>query len=319
MTDIRTPIGPLRPYHIYPLIVYLRDHYRELDDETRRALMAHVAMHSADPAAVSALADIHEDAWGSLYPREATVTPGTADTIDKFIATYGHPSAEDDALLERLILNPTPDYGAVLADEDAAESGATSTPDATAAGIEGFLGAHGVAEVVRAKVTAEAAEKTPSAAQPAAAAVAAAQPAAEVAPAATSTAASAEPAPAPVADEDTSAPAAASADNTVTPADETAAVIAETEVSAVTHTAEGAVPAAVVAKNTGKGQTPASSLSESLAKIYIRQGKYRRAYEILSDLNLKNPEKSIYFADQLRFLRKVISLLPPEQEGEGGV
>lgn len=91
MTDIRTPIGNLRPYHVYPLIVYLRDHYREMDDETRRALMAHVAMHSPDPAAVAALADIHEDAWGSLYPREDTVTPGTTDTIDKFIATYGHP------------------------------------------------------------------------------------------------------------------------------------------------------------------------------------------------------------------------------------
>ncbi len=317
MTDIRTPIGNLRPYHIYPLIVYLRDHYRELDDETRRALMAHVAMHSADPAAVSALADIHEDAWGSLYPREDTVTPGTADTIDKFIATYGHPSAEDDALLERLILNPTPDYGAVLADEDAeSEDVASSAPDATAVGIEGFLGAHGVAEAVRAKVTAEAAEKAPSAAQPTAA-----QSAAETAPAAASAATPAEPAPAPVADEHTlavvSAVAVAPADGAASADRETATVATETEGPAATHTAEGVAPA-VATKISGKDQTPASSLSESLAKIYIRQGRYRRAYEILSDLNLKNPEKSIYFADQLRFLRKVISLLPPEQEGEGG-
>lgn len=292
MTDIRTPIGNLRPYHIYPLIVYLRDHYRELDDETRRALMAHVAMHSADPAAVSALADIHEDAWGSLYPREDTVTPDTVDTIDKFIATYGHPTAEDDALLERLILNPTPDYGAVLADEEAeSESAASSTPDATAVGIESFLGAHGVAEAVRAKVTAEAAEKAPSVAQSSV----------ETAPVAASASTYA-------ADEHASTSAGS----------ETAPVATETETPAVTHTAEGVVPAAIATKISGKDQTPASSLSESLAKIYIRQGRYRRAYEILSDLNLKNPEKSIYFADQLRFLRKVISLLPPEQEGEGG-
>lgn len=285
MTDIRTPIGNLRPYHVYPLIVYLRDHYREMDDETRRALMAHVAMHSPDPAAVAALADIHEDAWGSLYPREDTVTPGTTDTIDKFIATYGHPSAEDDALLERLILNPTPDYGAVLADEDAeSEETVSGATDATAAGIEGFLGAHGVAEAVRAKVTAETAQSTTPAASTADAVSATAE---ENAAAET----------VPDASVDTEA---------VSPAPIAAAPVAETK-----------MPAAP-AKISGKDQTPASSLSESLAKIYIRQGRYRRAYEILSDLNLKNPEKSIYFADQLRFLRKVISLLPPEHEGEGG-
>lgn len=276
MTDIRTPIGNLRPYHVYPLIVYLRDHYRELDDETRHALMAHVAMHSADASAVAALADIHEDAWGTLYPRKDTVTPDTADTIDKFIATYGHPSAEDDALLERPILNPTPDYGAVLADEDArGEDAASVTPDATAAGIENFLGTHGVAEAVRPKATAEASQPSSIGANDARLAV---------------------------------------YDGS------NAAVSAEAEVAATpaaVPVAEDAMPAATPAKNSGKDQTPSSSLSESLAKIYIRQGRYRRAYEILSDLNLKNPEKSIYFADQLRFLRKVISLLPPEQEGDG--
>lgn len=284
MTDIRTPIGNLRPYHVYPLIVYLRDHYREMDDETRRALMAHVAMHSPDPAAVAALADIHEDAWGSLYPREDTVTPGTTDTIDKFIATYGHPSAEDDALLERLILNPTPDYGAVLADEDARGEDAASVPsDATAAGIENFLGTHGVAEAVRPKAATEASQPSSIGANDA-------------------------------------RPAVYDGSNAVVSAEASAAPSAEAEVAATpaaVPVAEDAIPAATPAKNSGKDQTPSSSLSESLAKIYIRQGRYRRAYEILSDLNLKNPEKSIYFADQLRFLRKVISLLPPEQEGDG--
>lgn len=297
MTDIRTPIGNLRPYHVYPLIVYLRDHYRDMDEDTRRILMAHVAMHSADPAAVSALADIHEDAWGTLYPREDTVTPGTADTIDKFIATYGHSSTEDDALLERLILNPTPDYGAVLADEDAdSDDAASAATDATAAGIEGFLGAHGVAEAVRAKVTAEETQTDSSAVHSAEAASPATEPAA--------------------------APAAAPATEAAAIPETAAAAAPAANVPGVTAataaTAEGVVPVATTTKRSGKDQMPASSLSESLAKIYIRQGRYRRAYEILSDLNLKNPEKSIYFADQLRFLRKVISLLPPEQEGESG-
>lgn len=47
-------------------------------------------------------------------------------------------------------------------------------------------------------------------------------------------------------------------------------------------------------------------LSESLAKIYIKQRRYTKAFEIISNLSLNYPEKSIYFADQLRFLRKLI-------------
>ncbi len=63
--------------------------------------------------------------------------------------------------------------------------------------------------------------------------------------------------------------------------------------------------------------TPArsSSLSESLAKSYIRQGRYRRAYEIISELNLNNPEKSVYFADQLRFLQKLMALQEARNNG----
>ncbi|MDE7024627.1 MAG: hypothetical protein K2O88_01960 [Paramuribaculum sp.] len=58
-----------------------------------------------------------------------------------------------------------------------------------------------------------------------------------------------------------------------------------------------------------KVSTPAadSPLSESLAKFYIKRHRYDKAYEIISQLSLNFPEKSIYFADQLRFLRKLIA------------
>ena len=49
-----------------------------------------------------------------------------------------------------------------------------------------------------------------------------------------------------------------------------------------------------------------STFSESLAKIYIKQGKYSKALEIIKNINLNFPEKSIYFADQIRFLRKLV-------------
>ncbi len=51
---------------------------------------------------------------------------------------------------------------------------------------------------------------------------------------------------------------------------------------------------------------PDSLLSESLAKIYIKQRRYDKAFEIITQLSLNYPEKSCYFADQLRFLKKLI-------------
>ena len=50
----------------------------------------------------------------------------------------------------------------------------------------------------------------------------------------------------------------------------------------------------------------AGFFSETLAKIYIKQKKYDKALEILRKLNLIYPEKSRYFADQIRFLEKLI-------------
>ena len=46
--------------------------------------------------------------------------------------------------------------------------------------------------------------------------------------------------------------------------------------------------------------------TETLAKIYIRQKKYEKALEIIKRINLKYPKKSTYFADQIRFLEKLI-------------
>lgn len=49
--------------------------------------------------------------------------------------------------------------------------------------------------------------------------------------------------------------------------------------------------------------------TETLAKIYIKQEKFEKAIDIFEHLCLKYPEKSAYFAEQIRFLKKLIKYL----------
>lgn len=49
-----------------------------------------------------------------------------------------------------------------------------------------------------------------------------------------------------------------------------------------------------------------SYFTETLAKIYIKQGRYEKALEIIQRLYLEHPKKNRYFADQIRFLKKLI-------------
>lgn len=175
----------------------------------------------------------------SFYPAaDAAAHPSTDAAIDEFLSTYGHRSAEEDELLERLIFNPVGDYSEQLARESCAPVPPAPDDDTRQARIDRFLLAN----------PAEGTATPPPV------------PAARPAPATTDSApvARSEHAPAP-------APA---------PAPQTAA--------------------------------KDSSLTESLAKIYIKTRRYERAYEILHDLSLRFPEKSAYFADQLRFLQKLI-------------
>ncbi|MCM1320210.1 MAG: hypothetical protein NC217_07505 [Muribaculaceae bacterium] len=54
-------------------------------------------------------------------------------------------------------------------------------------------------------------------------------------------------------------------------------------------------------KSTGDTQ-----LTESFVRILVKNRNYSKAIEIISELSLNNPKKSIYFADQIRFLKKLI-------------
>lgn len=46
--------------------------------------------------------------------------------------------------------------------------------------------------------------------------------------------------------------------------------------------------------------------TEAQARIFIKNHNYQSALEIIQRLSLINPEKSVYFADQIRFLKKLI-------------
>ena len=48
-------------------------------------------------------------------------------------------------------------------------------------------------------------------------------------------------------------------------------------------------------------------LTEIMAGIYIKQGKYENAVKIIRQLSLTYPKKNRYFADQIRFLEKLIN------------
>lgn len=55
------------------------------------------------------------------------------------------------------------------------------------------------------------------------------------------------------------------------------------------------------------GGVQEAEVTETGARQLIRERKYKEAVEILRTLNLNNPKKSVYFADQIRFLEKVIA------------
>ncbi len=46
--------------------------------------------------------------------------------------------------------------------------------------------------------------------------------------------------------------------------------------------------------------------TETLARIYIKQGRYQKALDIITRLSERIPSKNVYFADQIRFLEKLI-------------
>ena len=69
---------------------------------------------------------------------------------------------------------------------------------------------------------------------------------------------------------------------------------------------EQPAPAPAPAEEPDASLPETSFFTETLANIYIKQGKYEKALEIIKRLCLEYPNKNRYFADQIRFLEKII-------------
>lgn len=192
------------------------------------AMRARVAVLTADKQALASLAAAPGEDPATFYPPQPVAEPVSTDSaIDTFLDTYGRTSPEEDALLERLIFNPVPEYADLLEDSEA-QSAPSTAQDAM---IDAFL---------RREEEAQTPFEMPAPEEPG----------------------GAEPAPQPE--------AATAPESAATPAD--------------------------------------SSLSESLARIFIGRGSYGRALEIISDLAARFPEKNPFYADQIRYLQKLVTL-----------
>lgn len=76
---------------------------------------------------------------------------------------------------------------------------------------------------------------------------------------------------------------------------------AANEITITSREPEPAKPSEVEKMPGGNG-----FLTETLATIYIKQKKYEQALAIIRQLSLNFPKKSVYFADQIRFLELLI-------------
>lgn len=236
------------PFFTLPAVTLLQREGQAIPADTRRRLMEQVALNTPEPSGLAMLTDSDAPTWANFYPAEKKKPVSTEDVIDTFLATYGHSSPKEDALLERLIFNPPADYSAILAEGDSdalpvAPAAADNSQDAL---INAFILKNSTRDTIKNSV-----QDTPADASP------------DITASSVETVSSATPAPSGI----------------PTPSDH---------------------PTPVTESNAD------TSLSESLAKIYIRRRRYDKAFEIIHNLSLKNPKKSVYFADQLRFLRKLM-------------
>ena len=257
------------PFFTLPALTMMQREGNVLPSETRRKLLGQIALNAPDPAAFAALSDPERDTWLNFYPAEKKAPVTTENVIDTFLSTYGHSSPQEDALLERLIFHPTADYSALLAREEREQHEALDALDS----IDARSATPPVRSLQDTLIEAFINQVSTPSEQPD-------QP-----------------------EESDKSDQSDKSDKSDLPdlpdKSDLPDLPEDSAPTVVTPPADH--PVAVVTEPAAD-----TSLSESLAKIYIRRRRYDKAFEIIHSLSLNNPKKSVYFADQLRFLRKLM-------------
>ncbi|MCC8072184.1 MAG: hypothetical protein LIO90_10345, partial [Bacteroidales bacterium] len=135
------------PYFTLPALQRLRNAPDgTLTDDERRSLRESVALNASDPTMLFRLIDPDGRQLQGFYPAEETnPTPTTDAAIDTFLEAYGKIDPQEQALLEKLIFNPVPDYATVLQREAAEAPAQEETPaseDRQDALLDAFLKKH---------------------------------------------------------------------------------------------------------------------------------------------------------------------------------
>ncbi|MDR0370741.1 MAG: hypothetical protein LBH80_02655 [Prevotellaceae bacterium] len=81
------------------------------------------------------------------------------------------------------------------------------------------------------------------------------------------------------------------------------------EYSRVQPTTSKKIPESITIQHLDNNVTEHASATEPTEKQVqqlIAEKKYRQAIDVLKELNLNNPKKNTYFADQIRFLEKIL-------------
>ncbi len=113
-----------------PAVLALRHGAGSMDAGLRQRLIEQIAMNCPDLRMGFMLTDVAYEEWAHFYPA-CRAEVNTSDAISKFLETYGRYDPREEALLERLIFNPAPDYSSMLAREE--ESDLPTVADAATA------------------------------------------------------------------------------------------------------------------------------------------------------------------------------------------
>ncbi len=114
-TDALRRLTVSMPWLSVPALLLLR--HGGVSEQEAESLRKHLAAVCPDERTLAFAA--HGDGWKHFYPKAELPAPQeTNNVIDTFLNTYGSCTPEEEALLERMIFNPTPDYAEMLAREE---------------------------------------------------------------------------------------------------------------------------------------------------------------------------------------------------------